>query len=227
MEPVEGAADVLRAKAPWDMTGDVYVLALKMPDEMLDTHCFVPDSLKGLRLSAPSNLMYVDYKSSPAGPYKELLFVPGKFRFGGKACSTISKIFVSTRESVVNGMENWAIPKTLAQFETRTLPNGHERVVVSTGGRVFADLTFSAVSFGLPFSDRWVPDRFRLKAQSYQGSNYFYAPITRATLKWARLRKSRIDPNLFPDISRGKPLRCVRLEDFRMHIPAATVVPQP
>lgn len=227
MDPVETSPEVLRAKAPWDMTGDAYVLVLKMPDGMLDTQCFEPDSLKGLRLGAPSHVMYVDYKSSPVGPYKELLFMPGKFRFGRKACRTISKIFVSTRESVVNGVENWGIPKTLARFETRTMSDRHERIVVSTEGLVFADLTFSASSFGFPFSDRWVPERFKAKAQPYQGKTYFYAPTTRATLKWARLRKNRIDANLFPDISRGKPLRCVRLEAFRMHIPAATIVAQP
>ena len=227
MDPVETSPEVLRAKAPWDMTGDAYVLVLKMPDGMLDTQCFEPDSLKGLRLGAPSHVMYVDYKSSPVGPYKELLFMPGKFRFGRKACRTISKIFVSTRESVVNGVENWGIPKTLARFETRTMSDRHERIVVSTEGLVFADLTFSASSFGFPFSDRWVPERFKAKAQPYQGKTYFYAPTTRATLKWARLRKNRIDANLFPDISRGKPLRCVRLEALRMHIPAATIVAQP
>jgi hypothetical protein len=227
MGQMETSEEVLRAKAPWDMTGDVYVLVLKMPDEMLDAHCFVPDVLKGRRLGAPSNVMYVDYKSSPVGPYKELLFVPGKYRFGRKACNTISKIFVSTRESVVNGVENWGIPKTLARFEARTMPDGTERVVVSTDGNAFADLTFSTSSFGFPFSDSWVPERFRLRAQSHRGKTYFYAPVTRATLKRARLRESRIDPNLFPDISRGKSLRCVRLEGFRMHIPAATIVAQP
>jgi len=224
MDRMETSAEVLRARAPWYMTGDAYILVLKMPEEMLDTQCFVPDELKGFRLGAPSNVMYVDYKSSPVGPYKELLFVPGKFRFGKKACSTISKIFVSTRESVVNGVENWGIPKTLARFETRTMPDGHERVVVSTEGLVFADLTFSASSFGVPFSDRWVPERFRVMAQPYRGKTYFYVPRTRATIKRARLRQNRIDSNLFPDISRGKPLRCVRLEGFCMHIPAATVV---
>ena len=33
----------------------------------------------------------VDYAESNAGPYGELLFIPGKFRFGGKKLDTISK----------------------------------------------------------------------------------------------------------------------------------------
>jgi hypothetical protein len=226
MDPAETSAEVQRAKAPWDMTGDAYVLMLKMPEGMLDTQCFVPDSLMGLRLGSPSQVMYVDYKSSPVGPYKELLFMPGKFRFGKKVCKTISKIFVSTRESVVNGVENWGIPKTLARFETRTTPDGHERILVSAEDLVFADLTFSVYSFAFPYSDGWVPERFKAMAQPYQGKIYFYAPTTRATIKRARLRKSRIDARLFPDISQGKPLQCVRLQAFRMHIPAAAILTQ-
>jgi len=216
---------IKRAKAPWRLAGDAYVVALKMPEEVLDGQSFVPESLKGRRLGSYSRMIYVDYKNSPVGPYRELLFDPGKFMFDKRSCRTISRIFVSTRESVVNGLENWGIPKTIAVFETRTLPNGWERIIVSAEGAVFAELTFSTVRFGFPFSDRWLPAKFRSTAQHYREQCYFYAPITRATMKMGRLRKSKIDSRMFPDISRGKFALCVRLEDFRMWIPAATIVP--
>lgn len=217
---------IRRAKAPWRLDGDAYVVALKMPAEVLDEQCFVPESLKGSFLGTSCRMIYVDYKDSPVGPYKELLFNPPKFRFGKRLCRTISKIFVSTRESVVNGQENWGIPKTLAEFETRTLGNGWEHITVSTEGEVFAELTFSAVRFGMPYSDRWLPGRFRTMAQTHQGRSYIYAPVTSTTMKMGRLRGSKIDSRLFPDISKGNISLCVRLEDFRMWIPAATVVPQ-
>lgn len=216
---------IKRANAPWRLAGDAYVVALKMPEEVLDGQSFVPESLRGCRLGSYSRMMYVDYRSSPVGPYRELLFDPGKFMFDRRSCRTISRIFVSTPESVVNGAENWGIPKTIAEFETTTLPNGWERITVSAEGTVFAELTFSTVRFGFPFSDRWLPARFRTTAQHYREQCYFYAPITRATMKIGRLRKSKIDSRMFPDISRGKFALCVRLEDFRMWIPAATIVP--
>jgi NADPH:quinone reductase-like Zn-dependent oxidoreductase len=218
---------IKRAKAPWRLAGDAYVVTLKMPAEVLDRECFVPEILKGHRLGTSSRMIYVDYKDSPVGPYKELLFNPPKFRFGMRPCRTISKIFVSTPESVVNGQENWGIPKTLAEFECRTLENGWERIAVSVEGKIFAELTFSSVRFGMPYSDRWVPARFKTMAQTYQERSYFYTPITRTTMKMGRLRESKIDSSLFPDISKGKITLCVRLEDFRMWIPAATIVPQP
>ncbi len=217
---------IKRAKAPWRLAGDAYVVALRMPEEVLDEQSFVPESLKGCRLGRYSRMIYVNYKSSPVGPYRELLFDPGRFQFDSKSCRTISRIFVSTPESVVNGLENWGIPKTIAEFEARTLANGWERITVSAEGAVFAELTFSTVPFGFPFSDRWLPARQRTTAQHYRGQSYSYAPITRATMKMGRLRESKIDPTMFPDISRGKFTLCVRLEDFRMWIPAATIVPQ-
>ena len=217
---------IKRAKAPWRLGGDAYVVDLKMPEEVLDRECFVPETLKGHRLGTMSRMIYVDYKDSPVGPYKELLFNPPKFRFGKRRCRTISRIFVSTPESVVNGVENWGLPKTFAEFESWTLDNGWDYVTVSSEGAVFAELTFSSVRFGFPFSDRWLPARFRTMAQPHEGRTFLYAPITSATMKAGRLRQSRFDSKMFPDISKGRIVYCVRLEDFRMWIPAATIVAQ-
>ena len=218
---------IMRAKAPWRLGGDAYMVDLKMPKEVLDRECFVPEVLKGRRFGTTSRMIYVDYKDSPVGPYKELLFNPPKFQLDNRSCRTISKIFVSTPESVVNGRDNWGIPKTLAEFESRTLENGWEQITVSSEGVVFAELTFSSVRFGMTYSDRMLPARFRTMAQPYQGRCYFYAPVTSTMMKMGRLRASKIDSKLFPDVSKGKVTLCVRLEDFRMYIPAATVVDQP
>jgi NADPH2:quinone reductase len=218
---------IMRAKAPWRLGGDAYMVDLKMPEEVLDQECFVPEILKGRRFGTSSRMIYVDYKDSPVGPYKELLFNPPKFRFDNRSCRTISKIFVSTPESVVNGRDNWGIPKTLAEFESRTLENGWEQITVSSEGVVFAELTFSSVRFGMHYSDRWFPARFRTMAQPYQGRFYCYAPVTSTMMKMGRLRESKIDSKMFPAITKGKVTLCVRLENFRMWIPAATVVDQP
>ncbi|MGW8323955.1 MAG: hypothetical protein ACWGSD_20635, partial [Thermodesulfobacteriota bacterium] len=223
-----GASDgIKRAKAPWRLGGDTYVVQVNMPEEVLDRECFVPEILKGRHMGTSSRMIYVDYKDSPVGPYKELLFNPPKFRFDKGPCRTISRIFVSTPESVVNGVENWGLPKTFAAFESRTLANGWEQITVSSEGKVFAELTFSSVRFGFPFTDRWLPARFRTMAQPHEGQTYFYAPITSGTMKTGRLREIKIDSRMFPDISKGKISYCVRLENFRMWIPAATIVNQP
>ncbi len=226
MDHPEESDGIMRAKAPWRLGGDAYMVDLRMPEEVLDQECFLPDFLKGRRLGTTSRMIYVDYKDSPVGPYKELLFNPPKFRLDNRSCRTISKIFVSTPESVVNGRDNWGIPKTLAEFKSRKLENGWEQITVSSEGVVFAELTFSSLRFGMPYSDRWFPEKFRTMAQPSQGRTYCYAPVTSTMMKMGRLRESKIDSKIFPDISKGKVTLCVRLQNFRMWIPAARIVAQ-
>ncbi|KAJ3530063.1 hypothetical protein NM688_g7764 [Phlebia brevispora] len=64
------------------------------------------------------NVMIVRYKDTNAGPYDEIIFSPGTFTVPptGKIAQRITRIYVSTKESVFNGRRNWNIPKHLAHF---------------------------------------------------------------------------------------------------------------
>ena len=70
--------------------------------------------------------MLVQYSSSPAGPYDELLYALPCRRptmgFQLMATRRIPAIFVSTQASVVNGRLNWGVPKNLARFQWRVDP---------------------------------------------------------------------------------------------------------
>ncbi|KAJ1305154.1 hypothetical protein OPQ81_000188 [Rhizoctonia solani] len=61
------------------------------------------------------------FYSSPVGPYEELLYVPGRmsYKIGDSAVSgaSITRIYVSSFASLVNGRRNWNAPKHLARFE--------------------------------------------------------------------------------------------------------------
>lgn len=64
-------------------------------------------------------VMLVRYLEAPCGPYDELLYIPGLFVHQGRNYHRITKIFVSSPESVEWGRKNWAIPKELAVFDWR------------------------------------------------------------------------------------------------------------
>ena len=58
----------------------------------------------------------IRYRETPVGSYDELAILPGTFssmrRDGGKNNdSRITGIWVSTKETVINGRRNWNIPK--------------------------------------------------------------------------------------------------------------------
>ncbi|MGC8605722.1 MAG: acetoacetate decarboxylase family protein, partial [Desulfomonilaceae bacterium] len=114
---------VTKVPAPWNLTGNGYVILYWFKKELLRDNSFLDQPTKESYLGGRGCVMLVDYKSSNVGPYKELLFIPGKISFKGRKLFTISKIFVSTMDSVVNGRENWGIPKEHANFSWQSEKN--------------------------------------------------------------------------------------------------------
>jgi hypothetical protein len=94
-------------------------------------------------------LMLVDYRWSPVGPYRELLFAAGRNLRWRHHLFSITRIYVSTAASAVSGRENWGIPKRTAEFEVIPGKDGAERVVVQRDRLAEVDLTV-APGRGLP-----------------------------------------------------------------------------
>ncbi|RZK00390.1 MAG: acetoacetate decarboxylase, partial [Flavobacterium sp.] len=114
------------APPPWDLTGNGYVFLFHFSKAFVQEQGFLDDYQKDTYkggLLGLGTVMLVDYTTSDVGPYKELLFVPGRFSFNKPADNTwgISKIYVSSYYSVWNGRENWGIPKELAEFNIQKI----------------------------------------------------------------------------------------------------------
>lgn len=223
--PGSGIPDVPRAPAPWQLTGDAYILLLRMPKEMLQKGSFIPGSLRGREVGRYGITMFVDYTDSNVGPYQELLCIPCRFRFGRKVCGSITRIFVSSWESVVNGRLNWGIPKDRADFKRTADESGSEVVTVSRDGRVFAEMRFKSYGFALPVHSGVLPQALRTVGQHYNGKTYLYTLNTRGRAAMARLLDCKVDPQVFPDISRCRVLTAVRLRNFSINFPTAKILP--
>lgn len=211
------------APAPWHLKGQGYILAIRLPEAFLDNESFLPDSLRSTRRGRMAYVMFVDYSQSDAGPYHELLYIPGSLAFGQKRHLSISKIYVSTWDSVVNGHENWGIPKERCDFQVRYGVKGVDEVRLLRDGEVIAELDFRPRLLRLPFDGRLVPARFRTLAQHFKGREFVYIPVAKGHIKPASLVRSRFDSRYFPDISQGAVVACVKVTDFDMTFPVATV----
>lgn len=79
-----------------------------------------PDTNELLGISSLGSVQIIRYLSSPLGPYDELTYVPGNmtYKVGASFISgpSITRIYVSSAASIVNGRRNWNIPKELARF---------------------------------------------------------------------------------------------------------------
>lgn len=229
LQPDSVLPEVPLCAAPWNLRGSAWIVALKLPHGAPARDAFMPSRLAGQGRGLASYLMYVDYLQSGCGPYRELLFIPGAFPFGdGRRHLTISRILVSTWDSVVNGRDNWGIPKDRADFEVEQgLDGGREdRVRVVSEGRELCELRFATLRFAppLPVPGGLLPARLRTLAQSFRGRTYYYAPAAGGWARPGRLLSWQFDAALFPNLAAAPVLAAFKIESFRMTFPVADVV---
>lgn len=221
-----GHGTSITAPAPWSLVGSGYIVLTKLDPDYVSKKGFLPEHLKGRFTGGIGTVMYMDYLSSDVGPYRELLFIPGMFRLGGRRYYSITKIFVSTEASVVNGRNNWGIPKELAEFET--LREGPEEVIrVSRDGRPCAELHFQPLPWSLPVTTSIVPAGRRTLVHHHDGKTYLTTPGARGAVSPARLTHAVMDESSFPDFTRGTLVCTVGVPKFLMTFPEARVTRDP
>ena len=221
-------AGIALAPAPWDLAGQGYLLALWMPQDVLDHGSFILPQTPRASRGRIAFAMFVDYARSDVGPYHELLYIPGKLRFGAEkedARLSISRIFVSSQASVVNGRLNWGIPKDRCDFRVQC-DGARDRVaLLGEDGRNFAEMEFEAFGPRLPAPMQWTPRSWRTLSQVRDGQRYTYVPEARGHFRFARVRQWRFDAAVFPDLAQGRVLAAMKITDFRMTFPVASVEP--
>jgi hypothetical protein len=206
--------------APWTLSGKGYIILYKFSKAFAEEKTSLPKFLKGKFAGGLGALMLVDYKTSNASPYGELLLIPGKFMHKGRKLNTISNIYVSTMASVKNGRRNWGIPKELADFSFQSVGTNTERVSISTGGNMIAEFTLSSGKLAFPVNTKLLP--FPL-VQNYEGKYYYTTFQGKGMGRLAKLKDVHINPQLFPDINGIKPLIAIKVEPFEIIFPEAII----
>lgn len=210
--------------APWALMGSGYILLYRFTPEFVREKCLVPEPLIGAFRGGLGTVMYVNYLSSDAGPYRELLFIPGKFDFSGRTYYSITRIYVSTPESVSAGRRNWGIPKELASFETSGEEEGTERISVTARGKTVAEFRFrSRSALKLPVTSAMVPSFLRTLAHPGKDGVLLTAPKARGAIAPARTLEVRVDGSLFPPIDQGHRIATVKVPHFFMVFPQAVI----
>lgn len=223
MVQTENLPNVPKAPAPWQLKGNGYILAVKLPAAQLDQESFTPDYLQGTRRGRMAYVMFVDYQSSDAGPYQELLYIPGSFQFKDARRLSITKIYVSTWDSVVNGHDNWGIPKERCDFSVTRGADADHVTLHDEQGNTFAELSFSEMLFPIPVNTRWAPKGLRTLSQYWKGQQFTFTPEAKGHIKPARLLSARFNPAMFPDLAQGKVMACFKVTDFEMVFPVSSI----
>ncbi|MES1926247.1 hypothetical protein T31B1_13034 [Salinisphaera sp. T31B1] len=179
----------------------------------------------GRALGGLGVLMVVDYHASDIGPYRELLLCPGRFASGGRRRPAITHIWVSTRESVVNGRHHWGLPKKLAEFDNRCI-GGREIIRVQRTSRPAVTFDFRPTGPRLPIGTALVPRAWRTLLQTAQSQRYATTPTASGRLRAARLCGYHNPPGSgFPDISGQRRLCVLAIDSLVLEFPTACVEP--
>jgi Acetoacetate decarboxylase (ADC) len=225
LDSPEDLPQVARHPAPWRLRGSAYAVLARLGENAGEEGWFVPPSLRDKRSSRLAILLYVDYHESDCGPYRELMAIGGGFDFGGEALPSITRIYVSTFESVVNGRANWGIPKDRAEFEVEPTATGGERITVSRDSRSFARLELQGRGPALPASSALLPRSWRTVAQHWQGHEQRIALMAKGRARLARVVDWSFEAELFPDFEPTRVLAAAHLPSFEMTFPVAQVQP--
>lgn len=213
------------APAPWSLGGQGYIFVLRLPQDLLDHGSFIPAGMQRTSRTRIAYAMFVDYTRSDVGPYHELLYIPGKLRFGGDSHLSITRIYVSSLASVINGRNNWGIPKDRCDFQVNDAGGLDQVALRAEDGRSIAELDLQAFGPRLPAPAHWTPRAWRTLSQVRDGQRFTYVPSASGHCRLARVRRWRFDPMLFPDLARGQLLAAIKLTDFQMTFPVANVLP--
>ena len=211
------------APAPWSLTGHGYIVLLKLPRDRADLGAWTPAPLAGTEPRGPGLLMYVDYRTSGVGPYRELLFMPGRFRHGGEHRWSITRILVSTEESVRAGRQNWGIPKEVAAFEASRTDDGGESIRVTQDGVTLAELEFGPPGLRLPGGGALLPGGLRRMVQFRDGRCFRFTPAAGGPIAWSSTRRLATDGERFPALGPDNVLVSCAAPDFRLTFPVAEV----
>ena len=207
----------MQAPPPWKLKGNGYIFLYHFPKSFVEKLGFLAD-YQADRFNGDfvGTVMLVDYATSAVGPYHELLFVPGRLNFDKKKIFSISKIYVSSQESVENGIANWGIPKELADFRISKLSEKEEVVEVMIAGKTFFKVHLQKRSFKFPITTKFFP----LKLAQKLGNDLL---ITNSPAKgkasFTKLLNIEVDSSHFPPISQLKPLSILAVSDFEMEFP--------
>jgi len=217
VDPENDAIRVPAVPAPWHLEGRGFMVLYKFNRDFLKEKAFLPLVGEIAPAGGLGALMIVDYSISDAGPYSELLFIPGKVHVNGGRWHRITKIYVSTMDSVLNGRKNWAIPKEPATFHFSRKDN-LETIEVENDGGAFFKTDIKVFGPRFPVSTKLLP--FPL----LQGSAGSYLQTSFSGSGWGRLasiRSIKADQKYFPDLEGIRPLVAIGIDPFKIVFPPA------
>ncbi|MFN8379175.1 MAG: acetoacetate decarboxylase family protein [Anaerolineae bacterium] len=208
--------------APWALTGEGWVVFFRLSAADAARPGILRPELRGTWQGGIGAVSFMRYRSSGVGPYDELLFIPGRVEIGGQTAFSISQIYVTSEASVVNGRANWGIPKDYAPMQIERRDTGEDVLRAGPEDAPFATLIARPGGPRLPLDS----SRFPLSiAQLWDDQTFRISLTVKARVSWLDVVHWRADGIRFPSLVGHRPLAAVKLDDFDITFPVASIEP--
>jgi hypothetical protein len=200
---------------PWKLKGEGIILGYNFKEVWVEENGFLKEELKGKFNGGLGYIMLVRYTQSPVGPYNEILFIPGKFNPSGR--HTITKIYVDSESSTQNGRYKWGIPKNTVPIIWQKNINSD---IIGVGSEEDPILHCKVSYGGIPFpvTTKFLPIKLH---QELEGKTFLTSPKGHGWGKLAKIESMKVNSDYFPNISKLKPIICIKVNPFTMEFPLA------
>lgn len=204
---------------PWKLTGRGYIFVYKFSKDFIKNFSFLSSEEINQFKGSFGSVMIVQYKSSDAGPYDELLFIPGQIEYYKNKRYTISKIYVSTQISVDSGRENWGIPKELADFHF-DMPNHYKEIIrIEKNHKIFFEVEVSRQKLKFPITTTIFP---LMLHQFYQNKLFITKFRGKGMATFAKIENINVISDFFPPVK--KPLLGLYVDPFELEFPVPEII---
>lgn len=224
---IDEFAELEAVPAPWTLHGKGLIVIMRSKAEKLQADARIPPDIRNTLKTPLSVLMFVDYTHSNAGPYQELLYIPGTAQFsnklGNKRMPTISNIVVSSASSVKNGRINWGIPKNLCSFDVAQGPEGVQEISLHHNSKPQFELAYRGKGFAFPIHTSLVPGFMKTLGQRWQDKEFVYSPSAKGKARFANVHLLQNLGDAFPDIDTADVVTALEITQFEMTFPVAQV----
>lgn len=201
------------APPPWTLTGQGVIVVLRDTDRSRPAHG---------AMGRFTLVIFVDYDTSPVGPYGELLFIPRVARWPDAVGGTVEDIWVTSKASALNGNANWGLTKSVADIRRVASGGGSEEWSAADEGGRLAQFTHRPRGPRLPVAK---PRSVARLLQRRDGLSWV-TPVS--FVGWTRLSGVQdlwLDPDRIVDVERHRPIAAIQITSGTLGFHEALVRP--
>lgn len=190
--------------------GNGYIFAYYFDEEFIEKDCFLTKDQKKNFEGGFGAVIYANYTDSSAGPYQELLFIPGKFAIDGDESYIVSKAYCSSPTA----MEQQVFcKKELADFKVIKVDDKTETIVITRDGKPIFRIEVQSWGFNIPMNS----DMVKFPLVSIEDGNVVTWNYNgNGNAKFAKIEAIGVRPAKFPDVALFSPLVGIHFDKFNI-----------